>query len=142
MKLADARSLRHQSLVATAPEPEEESGVLPDPGNLKAYEQKIGEVFAFSVTGAVAGGSIWGTDMYTTDSRLAMAAVHAGLLKDGETGVVKVKIVAGQPSYAGSAKNGVTSSGYGGYGGSYEFVKAAAAGHPGGRFRGPRFLPK
>jgi hypothetical protein len=80
--------------------------------------------------------------MYTTDSRLAMAAVHAGILKDGETGVVKVKIVAGQASYAGSAKNGVTSSAYGNYGGSYQFAKPGAA-RPGGAVRGPRrFFPK
>jgi hypothetical protein len=142
MKLADGRSLRHQSLLAAEPEPEQESGVLPDPGNLKAYEQRIGETLSFSVTGSLAGGSIWGTDTYTTDSRLAMAAVHAGILKEGETGVVKVKIVAGQPSYAGSARNGITSSGYGGYGGSYEIVKPGK-GRPGGKFRGGgRMLPK
>lgn len=142
MKLADGRSLRHQSLLAAEPQPESEQGVLPDPGNLKSYEQRIGEILSFSVTGAMAGGSIWGTDTYTTDSRLAMAAVHAGVLKEGETGVVKVKIVAGQPSYAGSARNGITSSGYGGYGGSYEIVKPEK-GRPGAKFRGVRgFVPK
>lgn len=137
LKLPDARSLRHQSLVAAAPEPEPEGSVLPDPGNLKAYERRIGETLSFSVTGASSGGSLWGTDIYTTDSRLAMAAVHAGVLREGETGVVKVKIVAGQPSYAGSTKSGIASSNYGGYGGSYEVLKAAH-GHPGGKFRGLR----
>jgi LCCL domain-containing protein len=128
--------------VAAGTEPETDKGVLPDPGNLKAYEQRIGETFSFSVTGAAAGGSIWGTDIYTTDSRLNTAAVHAGVLKDGETGIVKVKIVAAQASYAGSARNGVTSSGYGNYGGSYEIVKAGV-GRPGGKFRGPRrLMPK
>jgi hypothetical protein len=140
MKLVDARSLRHQSLAAAEPEQETDQGVLPDPGNLKAYEGRIGETFSFSVTGSAAGGSIWGTDIYTTDSRLNMAAVHAGAVKDGETGVVKIKIVAGQPSYAGSARNGVTSSGYGGYGGSYEILKGGGGvgPRPGGKFRGPR----
>jgi hypothetical protein len=144
MNLADGRSLRHQSLAATEPESETDAGVQPDPGNLKAFEARIGETFAFSVTGSAAGGSIWGTDIYTTDSRLAAAVVHAGLLKDGETGVVKVKIVAAQGSYAGSAKNGVTSSNYGNYGGSYEFVKAGgdAGPRPGGKFRGPRRMAK
>jgi hypothetical protein len=144
MNLADGRSLRHQSLATTEPESESDSGVLPDPGNLKAYEQKIGETFSFSVTGSAAGGSIWGTDIYTTDSRLGTAAVHAGVLKDGETAVIKVKIVAAQGSYAGSAKNGVTSSNYGNYGGSYEFVKAGgdAGPRPGGKFRGPRRMAK
>ena len=140
MNLADGRSLRHQSLAAAEPEEVIDRNVLPDPGNLKAYEQKIGETFNFSVTGAVAGGSLWGTDTYTTDSRLAMAAVHAGVLKDGETGIVKVKIVAGQASYAGSVKNGISSSVYGNYGGSYEIIKGVggAGPRPGGKFRGPR----
>ena len=75
---------------------------------------------------------------------LATAAVHAGVLKDGETGVVKVKIVAAQGSYSGSAKNGVTSSPFGAYGGSYEFAKAdgGAGPRPGGKFRGPRRMVK
>lgn len=144
MSLADGRSLRHQSLAAAPQEEDSNGGVQPDPGNLKAFESRIGETFSFSVTGSAAGGSVWGTDIYTTDSRLSAAVVHAGLLKDGETGVVKVKIVAAQGSYTSSAKNGVTSSPYGAYGGSYEFVKAGgeAGPRPGGKFRGPRRMAK
>ncbi len=121
-KLADAKSLRHQSLIAR-PAPREEQDVLPDPGHLKAYEARRGETFSFRVTGAVAGGSIWGTDVYTTDSNLAMAAVHAGVLKAGETGVVRLKILASPPSFAGSFRNGVRTSPYGVYGGAYQILK-------------------
>jgi len=122
LKLPDARNLRHQSLltrVAVA-EPMDE---LPDPGNLKAYEGRVGQIFAFRVTGVVAGGSIWGTDVYTTDSMLAMAAVHAGVIKAGETGVVRLKILASPPSFAGSFRNGVRTSAYGVYGGAYQILK-------------------
>jgi hypothetical protein len=132
MSLADARSLRHQSYIPAEQAESEPEGVLPDPGNLKAYEQRIGETLSFTVT-AASGGSVWGTDIYTTDTRLSTAVIHAGALKEGETGVVRVKIVAGQPSYAGSARNGVTSSGYGGYGGSYEILKPEK--DPGGPHR-------
>jgi hypothetical protein len=125
LKLADARSLRHQSLIAVA-EPKEEIAALPDPGNLKAYEAQHGKVFAFTVTGAAGGGSLWGTGIYTTDSRLAMAAVHMGVLKPGETGVVRVKMHGAQGSFTGSTQNGVTSSGYGGYPGAYEVLKGDA----------------
>jgi hypothetical protein len=144
MNLADGHSLRHQSLIAAEEAPESNKGVQPDPGNLKAYESRIGETFSFSVTGSAAGGSIWGTDIYTTDSRLATAAVHAGVLKEGETGVVKVKISAGQASYTGSTKNGVASSPYANYGGSYEILKGGggAGPRPGGKFRGPRRMSK
>jgi hypothetical protein len=56
---------------------------------------------------------VWGTKTYTTDSDLAMVAVHAGVLKPGETGVVKVTFYPGQKKYVGSVKNGVTSSNWG-----------------------------
>jgi hypothetical protein len=124
MKLADARSLR--SLAFAEPQQEDDApdpkGVLPDPGNLKAYEAQIGKVFLFKVTGA-AGGSLWGTGTYTTDSSLAAAAVHSGLLKMGETGIVQVKMIPSPPSFAGSAQHGLMSSGYGVYGGAYEISK-------------------
>ena len=41
----------------------------------------------------------------------------------GQVGVVKVRIVPGQAAYDGSTKNGITTSAYGPWGGSYEFVK-------------------
>lgn len=123
LKLADARSLRHQSLLARVAVASASQDELPDPGNLKSYESKIGQTFSFRVTGNVAGGSIWGTDIYTTDSPLALAAVHAGVLKVGETGVVRLKIIASPPSFAGSARNGVRTSPYGVYGGAYQILK-------------------
>ena len=65
---------------------------------------------------------MWGTDIYTDDSALACAAVHAGVVLAGETKVVTVRIVAGQSSYQGLVRNGVTSSSYGTWPGSYSFV--------------------
>jgi hypothetical protein len=118
LKLADVRELRSPS--ATVPET---VNALPDPGNMSAYLGQIGKVHTFRVTGIVGGGPVWGTDTYTLDSNLATAAVHAGLLKPGQTGTVRVKILAPQPAYAGSARNGVTSMAYGMYPGSYEFVR-------------------
>jgi hypothetical protein len=122
LKLADARSLRHQSLIAPEAAPKAPVSAQPDPGNLKAFESQQGKVLAFSVTGAAGGGGIWGTDSYTTDSRLAMAAVHAGVLQAGETGVVYVKVTPSPASFTGSVRNGVSTSGYGTYTAAYEFV--------------------
>lgn len=123
LKLADARSLRHQSLIGVTEVVVEEVNAQPDPGNLTSFESQQGKVLAFAVTGMAAGGSVWGTDVYTTDSRLAMAAVHAGVIKMGETGVVRVKIIPSPPSYAGSSRHGVTTSAYGTYRAAYQFVK-------------------
>jgi len=93
--------------------------VQPDPSTLSNFQQQVGKVLFFRVTGA-AGGSVWGTDVYTTDSSLAAVAVHAGVLKMGQTGVVKVTILQGQNAYTGSTRNGIGTSPYGQYPGSYK----------------------
>jgi hypothetical protein len=92
---------------------------LPDPGALTGFRGQIGQSFYFEVTGNVNAGQVWGTGLYTDDSALAAAVVHAGLLKDGQTGVVKVTILQGAPSYAGTARYGVASGDWGGWDGSY-----------------------
>ncbi|XP_077307220.1 uncharacterized protein LOC143927143 [Lithobates pipiens] len=68
----------------------------------------------------VNGGAVWGTDVYTADSSICKAAIHAGILgNDG--GLVTVEKIPGQQSYSGSARNGVTTNGYGLYSGSFVF---------------------
>ena len=101
---------------------EEVVNALPDPGTLTAYQQPqhIGKTYVFRVTGNVNGGTIWGTGTYTLDSSLAMAAVHAGVLKQGQTGNVKVTILPAMAGFVGSTQNGVTSSPYATYPGAYQ----------------------
>jgi LCCL domain len=96
-------------------------GVPPDPGNMSAYRGFNGQVFQFAVVGS-GDGSIYGDGTYTDDTRLASAAVHAGILRDGEAGVVNVQILPGQESYDGSTRNGVTSRSYGRWQGSFQFL--------------------
>jgi hypothetical protein len=92
--------------------------ILPYPSNVGLYRGQNGTKFLFEVTGSTFG-QIWGTDIYTDDSSLARAAVHAGLLDVGKSGVVEVEIVSGQSSYTGSSRNGVTSLSWGAYSGSF-----------------------
>ncbi len=99
--------------------------VQPDPGNLTAYRGKVGQTFRFLVTGSTSG-SVWGTDVYTDDSHLATAAVHAGVLREGEKGVVTVTILPGRASYEGSTRFGVTSKSYGAWSGSFQFEAHAS----------------
>lgn len=123
LRLADARTLRSLALPEReAVEKVDIKGAHPDPGNLKALEGQVGKSFLFKVTGA-GGGTMYGSNPYTTDSRLAAAVVHSGLMKVGETGVVKVTIKGNLPSYIGGTQNGLSSSSYGGYPG-YEISKA------------------
>ncbi|PVH28270.1 hypothetical protein DDE20_13805 [Pararhodobacter oceanensis] len=100
------------------------TSVLPDPGNLTGFRNRVGQTLLFQVTGA-SGGSVWGTNIYTDDSTLSRAAVHAGLVQVGQSSVVQVTILPGQQSYAGSTSNGVTTSNYGQWTGSYSFVPIA-----------------
>lgn len=71
------------------------------------------------VTG-VASGSVWGSGPYTTDSTLGAAAVHAGVLKEGETAIIKIRVKADAGGYSGSTKNGVITSDWGPYSGCFE----------------------
>jgi hypothetical protein len=95
------------------------SSVLDAPASLTEYRDRVGQAFTFRVTGDPNAGTVWGRDIYTDDSPLAAAAVHAGVLKAGETGPVKVTILPGQGSYSASDRNGVTTSDYHEWVGSY-----------------------
>jgi hypothetical protein len=117
LKLRDVRSLR-----SLAVEDDEDLAATADSGDLRALQGEIGKTFRFKVTGA-AVGSVWGSDVYTADSALARAAVHAGVLKAGQTGVVRVKIVSPPASFEGSTKNGVTTSPWGAFPGAYQVSK-------------------
>jgi hypothetical protein len=119
-KLDEAVAIR--DWIRTLKEPLEP--VQSDPGALYRYSSQVGKSFFFRVAGAV-GGSLWGTDVYTGDSNLAAAALHAGVLKAGESGVVKVTILPGRTSYEGSTRNGVSSASYGSYPTSFKVESAA-----------------
>lgn len=67
---------------------------------------------------------VWGTDIYSDDSSLSTAAVHAGFLKDGETKTLTIRILPGQTDYVGSTQNGVTSASYHQWHGSFTIVNA------------------
>jgi hypothetical protein len=124
LKLADVRSLR--SLAgATA---QEQASVAQAPVNLSAYQQQWGKELTFAVTGFTptpgANPNIWGTDVYTLDSNLAAAVVHAGLARPGESAVVTVRVMQPPPQFVSSFRNNVNSTAYGAYpAGAYEFVR-------------------
>jgi len=118
LRLSDIHQLSVKGL-----EPEPDSmAVAAGPINMVQFQNEIGKTFSFRVTGNT-GGSLWGTDLYTTDSTLATAAVHVGLLQPGQTGVVKVAVVASPQVFVGSVRNGVGSAAYGQYPAAYRVFK-------------------
>ncbi|HVT82992.1 MAG TPA: LCCL domain-containing protein [Phycisphaerae bacterium] len=87
---------------------------------LTAYRQRVGQTVVMSTVGKL-DGNIWGGGggVYTDDSPLGVAAVHAGILKGGESATLKVTLLPGQQSYDAVTKNGITSNAYGPWDGSY-----------------------
>ncbi len=65
--------------------------------------------------------SVWGTDTYTDDSAVCVAAVHQGIINPVEGGRVVIEIAPGEDGYTGSEANDVTSQDYGNWGGSFTF---------------------
>lgn len=94
--------------------------------NLISLRGNNGVKFSFVTTGTLEG-SVWGgmDGVYTDDSRLGKAAVHAGILRVGETGTVTITILAGRARYRGYMRNGIHTSDYGNFGGSFQFVVGA-----------------
>ena len=88
------------------------------PRSLRGIATTPGQVLVYQITGST-GGYVWGTDIYTDDSSIAAAAVHAGLLQPDETGTIMVTILAGRETYRGSARNGVASRDYPSWARSY-----------------------
>jgi hypothetical protein len=91
----------------------------PDPGTLTNFRAQVGKVLYFEVTGRN-NGTVWGTGIYTDDSSLAAAAVHAGVLTLGQKAVIKVTMLPGQAGYQGTTRNGITTANWNAWGGSYK----------------------
>jgi hypothetical protein len=53
-------------------------------------------------------GTVYGDGVYTVDSAVCVAAVHAGVTNAVKGGNVKVQVVPSQPGYSGSEKNGIS----------------------------------
>ena len=84
------------------------------PATMHGLCEAVGATYYFRVTG-VTEGQLWGTDIYSGDSTIGAAAVHCGLLKAGETGLLRVTVVTPPEKFPGTTRNGVTSTEYGRY---------------------------
>ena len=81
-----------------------------------------GKRFAYWCTGPVKNSSVWGTDVYSDDSSVCQAAIHAGAITKTRFGVVVIEIRRGQSSYRGSTRYGVTSKAFGSWRGSFAVI--------------------
>ena len=84
------------------------------PATMHGLCDTVGTSFYFRVIGQI-DGQLWGTDVYTGDSSICTAAVHAGVITLDRGGLVTVELRPGQSAYKGTTRNGVTSTEYGAY---------------------------
>ena len=82
---------------------------------------KVGEVYGYNITGSTEG-TVWGDGIYTDDSNIAKAAVLEGKCKIGENRTVWIKIIESKSSYGSCTKNGISTSSWGHWDGSYRFI--------------------
>ena len=82
---------------------------------------KVGEEYGYKSTGSTEG-TVWGDGIYSDDSNIAKAAVLEGKCKIGENCTVYIKIIESKSSYGSCTKNGISTSSWGHWDGSYSFI--------------------
>jgi len=96
------------------------------PGNsAKAIDHRgeNGKRFRYACAPGFTPNAVWGTNTYADDSDICSAAVHAGAITVAAGGSVVIEIRAGQASYAGSTRNGVSTLNYGNWPGSFVVIE-------------------
>ncbi|TVR32533.1 MAG: hypothetical protein EA404_07035 [Spirochaetaceae bacterium] len=86
----------------------------------------VGDLVTVTLGPAPAGyadvATLWGEDIYTDDSEIGGAAVHAGVLTLAG-GTVTLEVLPGEDSYPGTTSNGITSEEWDQWYRSYRFVE-------------------
>ncbi|MEZ4393812.1 MAG: LCCL domain-containing protein [Polyangiales bacterium] len=94
--------------------------------NARSHRGQIGQSFTQECPPNGTFGTVWGSDVYTDDSSVCSAAVHAGQITQAQGGTVTAYIHPGRSRYPGVARNGVTSRVYAAYPGSFAFTPTVA----------------
>ena len=80
---------------------------------------ETGKTYKFKCPSSGKESTVWGTDIYTLDSSICNAAVHAGKLTSESGGSVMIELRPGESSYKGTTRNGIKTNDYGKYGQSF-----------------------
>jgi hypothetical protein len=89
--------------------------------NATSLNGKEGETMTLLCSPNGTPHTVWGSDIYTSDSSICTAAVHSGLITLQQGGTVTIEMRAGRKLYGASERNGVTSSEYGSWDRSFVF---------------------
>ena len=88
----------------------------------REHRGKVGQDFQYACPPSGIPGAIWGTEIYTDDSSVCTAAVHDGMIDLDTGGTVTIEIQPGWPSYEASDQNGISSTAYPAWDGSFVFL--------------------
>jgi hypothetical protein len=102
-------------------EPTDEAADVTWTLNAAEFEGQIGALVAYDCTPDGVHSTVWGDGVYTNDSSVCTAAVHAGLITFADGGRVVIEITDGLDAYTGSTANDVTTYGYASWPGSFIF---------------------
>ncbi|MCM3874163.1 MAG: LCCL domain-containing protein [Pyrinomonadaceae bacterium] len=78
-----------------------------------------GKIYKFKCPSSGKESPVWGTDIYTLDSSICNAAVHAGKLTLESGGLVTIELRPGESAYKGTTRNGIKTNDYAKYGSSF-----------------------
>ena len=97
------------------------------PATAKEYKGSARTVTCGCAGSETRAGSVWGNGVYTDDSKICRAAMHAGVIGIFG-GRVTFRMVGARNSYARGSANGVNTGSYGPWSGSFAFVGGTLAG--------------
>ncbi|MEO0771163.1 MAG: LCCL domain-containing protein [Cyanobacteria bacterium J06649_4] len=89
--------------------------------NVTNLRTQVGQTFSFICPPGGAINTVRGSVIYTDDSSVCSAAVHAGKITTADGGAVTLSILPGQPAYPGSNVNGVSTQDHVNGSGSFIF---------------------
>jgi len=92
-----------------------------DTSRLQEYRGRNGLQLSFSCPPGIPNRNVWGTKIYTDDSSVCKAAIHAGVLTSDVGGTGIIEVYPGIDNYESTTANGWTTIAYGYYEGSFFF---------------------
>jgi len=101
------------------------STTIPWSRTARNLRTQVGKRFNFRCSAAGSLATVWGSSIYTDDSSICSAAVHAGYITVLSGGPVTLEIQSGQSAYQGSHRNGVTTASWRNWTGSFIFLVPA-----------------
>jgi hypothetical protein len=88
------------------------------------FKGEKGQTYRFRCPAEGTAQSIYGSDIYTDDSSICTAAVHAGIIDIERGGVVAIEIRPGRSIYGSTTRHGIKSNSFGQYGRSFVILSS------------------